>query len=110
MTKMLDTSFYLVLNGAKERNYSWRKLRAVRIVQKTNSLPRLNKDEIAVRVKVEVPQALFETPELTVTIAVAGDVPRADVSAETMDNLAERVRDVIGVPVRVTCDIPGAEE
>lgn len=103
----LNTSFYLVLSGAK-RGYTWRELKAKRIVQKTASLPKLEKDEIAIRVEVRVPSALFDRPELTVSIAVDGGLPRAEITAETLGNLAERIQELVGTPVHVTCDLPEA--
>lgn len=109
MADTLSTSFYLILSGAKKRGWK-RELKAVRIVKTTTSIPATDKDEIPLRVDVTVPRALFERPELSVAINVDGDVPRPTVNAETMDNLAARVQEVIGLPVRVTCDLPTAPE
>lgn len=105
----LSTSFYVILSGRKS-GYGWRDLRPERIVKRTSSLPKTGRDEVAIRVNVTVPKALFERPELTVSINVAGDTPRVDVDAETMDTMAERMQELIGVPVHITCDLPGEGE
>lgn len=104
--KALETSFYLVLSGRKERAYTWRTLKAQRIIQRTDSLPKLGKDEIAVRVTVSVPAAMFERPELSIKIDVTGELPRVEIDAETQDNLAARVQEMLGLPVRVELDLP----
>lgn len=106
MTKTLETSFYIVLSGRKARGYQWRELKAQRLIKSTNHLPTTHTDEIAIRVNVSVPEALFERPELTVSITVDGDLPRATIDAETMDNLNDRLQEMLGTPVRVTCDLP----
>lgn len=105
----LETSFFLVLAAPKELRYKWRKLRAQKIIQSTASLPKLNRDEVAIRVNVSVPSALFERPELTVSIEVAGDFPRVEVDADMMDDMAGRVSEILGTPVHVTCDLPESE-
>lgn len=107
MTKSLETSFYVILSGAKR--YNWRELKAKRIVQKTTSLPKTGVDEVAIRVNVSLPEALFERPELTVSIAVDGAVPRVNIDADTMETLTERMHEILGTPVTITCDLPEIE-
>ena len=106
MTKKLETSFYIVLSGRKYRGCSWRELKAERLIKRTMSLPQTKADEVAICVRVSVPEALFERPELTVSIDVDGELPRASIDAETIDNLAERMQEIIGTPVHITCDLP----
>ena len=106
MSDTLTTSFYIILSGGKRRGWNHRELRPERIVKRIHELPATKKDEVAIRVNVGLPVALFERPELSVTIAVDGGVPRVDIDAETMDNLAERMQEIIGTPVHVTCDLP----
>ena len=81
----------------------------MRIVRRTNNLPATHIDEVAIRVNVSLPAALFERPELSINIAVDADVPRVEIDADTLDNLTERMQEVLGLPVRVTCDLPDPE-
>ena len=110
MTRKLTTSFYIVLSGRKCRGYLCRDLRAERIIKTTSTLPKTDADEVAICVTVSVPEALFQRPELTVSIDVDGELPRASIDAETMDNLAERMQEIIGTPVHVTCDLPDDDQ
>lgn len=102
----LETSFYIILSGAKRNGYRWRELKAKRIVKRIDTLPKTGVDEVAIRVNVSLPVALFERPELTVSIAVDGDVPRVNIDADTMETLTKRMQEILGTPVTVTCDLP----
>ena len=106
MSDILSTSFYVILSGAKKRSWNTRELKAKRIVQKTSRLPATGPDEVAIRVNVSLPTALFERPELTVSIAVDGAIPRVNIDADTMETLTERMQEILGTPVTVTCDLP----
>lgn len=109
MPDILNTSFYVILSGAKKRGWNCRELKGLRIIQKTSELPATKADEVAIRLNVSLPSALFERPELTVSIAVDGAIPRVNIDADTMETLTERMQEILGTPVNITCDLPEEE-
>ncbi|NOX49191.1 MAG: hypothetical protein GXP16_01475 [Gammaproteobacteria bacterium] len=102
----LGVTFYLILSGKKCGNWNWRKLKAERIVQKTIDIPTTKQDEIAIKLSIDLPEALFQRPELSVKIQVDSDAPRIDIDAETMDDMAENIQKMLGIPVHITCEVP----
>lgn len=64
--------------------------------------PALGKDEIAVKVYVELPASLFQRPQLEARIAVPDHaVTPLEVDMETRDNIADLIAQNTGFDVRL---------
>lgn len=96
--------FYLAF---RKKQRGWNSLR----VRVTDRLPSLESGEVAIKVTARLPQSLFQRPMLTAAITVPVDsVTPATVSAEVADNIAEIVRQQIGVDLHITIAAPEIAE
>lgn len=72
---------------------------AVRVAK---NAPRLDANEIALKLKLELPDELFKRPQLEASITVPRDaVTPAVVSAEVGDNIREVVRQQLGIDLTI---------
>lgn len=72
---------------------------AVRVAK---NVPRLDANEIALKLKLELPDELFKRPQLEASITVPRDaVTPAVVSAEVGDNIREVVRQQLGIDLTI---------
>lgn len=76
-------------------------------VRVTAGEPALDRNERAIRLKVDLPLALFEPPSLAASIRV--EAPREAVSIDA-SAVAEAVRQVIGMDVTIAVVDPEADE
>lgn len=104
MSRTLRTSCYLTVEATKQ-TWGW-ELQPGRLLKRVDKLPSLANNEVPIRIDIELPQALFDRPELSVSIAVNSEVPRVDIDADTMENMSARLQEVLGLPVTVTVDLP----
>lgn len=95
----MNAEFYLVIQGKKGRYHSRRDLGTVEVRKKK---PATNQDEIAVKVSLDIPDALFEKPTLQVSASVPDCADRGPViTTEVADNIAEIIRQQTGMSVRI---------
>ena len=95
----MDVSCYLLMTG--EQWYADRR-RAKNIRALAKKPSRLAKNEIAIKINLSVPDALFERPELQASIVIPDSaVNRPVIDAEVCDNLAQTLSDQLGLVVRV---------
>lgn len=93
----MDAEFYLVI-GAKKQ-YARRKLSGLRVTRKK---PSTGPEEIAVKVTMSIPDALFERPEVEASIVVPASGERSTVvTAEVCDNIETIIRQQTGLSVSV---------
>lgn len=91
----LDASFYLVAARAER---PWRSL-ALRMTRKK---PSLDPGEVAIRVRLELPEALFARPALEATISVPADqVNRPTINAAVVENIREVLQQQLGVDLSI---------
>lgn len=77
----------------------------------TKTSPSLDKNEIALRIEVNVPDAVFEKPQLEATINVPEEAVNAPViSAEVVDNVEEIIKQNTGFEVKLNLVKPEEEE
>lgn len=110
MSKTIRASCYLTVVGRKSHAYGGWDLSIGRLVKRTGALPPCAANEVPIRVDIELPVALFERPELSVAIKVAGDTPRVEIDADTQENLAQRMQEIIGLPVTISVDLPETQD
>jgi hypothetical protein len=73
--------------------------------------PSLAKDEIALKISVEVPDALFNRPQLQAKITIPESAVTAPVvDAQVLDNVREILQQQTGLDVSVSLVSPTVEE
>lgn len=73
--------------------------------------PAVGPDEIAMKVLFELPEALFKRPKLQATVTVPDSAVQTEViTAETVDNIEELVKQHIGMELKVQVVLPEVEE
>lgn len=110
--RTIQTSFYVVLEGFKRSGWPrgpWN-VRADRIVKTTTEQPALKRNQIPILVTIELPEALFSRPELSVKISVDADHPRVDLDADVLDSIRENIAGTLGVNVNVQAELPDDDE
>lgn len=99
----VTVEFYLVV-GQRFNPSGWRDGKpSVRVCK---GKPVLGKDEVPIKLKLDLPEALFKRPQLSASIVVPPDNAPADISAEVQDNIAAAIRDATGMDVRITLAAP----
>jgi len=69
----------------------------------TKTAPRLNVGEVAVKVKVDLPQELFERPMLQASITVPKEtIPQSIIDATVQDNVEKVIKEVTGAEIKFT--------
>lgn len=94
--KPMKTWFYIVANkkGAQRM---------------TQTAPKLQPGEISVRVQLEAPDALFQTPQIVANISIPESAAQPEpISAEVRDNVRELIQSATGMEVRLILE-PQAE-
>lgn len=99
----MNTSFWLKLSAFKNVYGRWQ----FRGAPKTSvGKPSVGRDEVAVKVNVDVPDAYFDDPQFTVNISVPPKERSATVNIDA-GALQKVIEDQIGF--RVTVDIPAED-
>lgn len=101
----MEANFYLVIQGKKSRLAHFRAqgTREVGEIQVRKNKPSTKQDEIAVKVSLDIPDALFEKPTLQIAAAVPEDSGHGPViTTEVADNLAEVIRQQTGLQVHIS--------
>lgn len=65
--------------------------------------PDVKKDEVAVKITIEIPDSYFETPELAAKIVVPADAVNKPIITPTVQhNISEELKKQLGMSVHVT--------
>lgn len=71
--------------------------------------PALSKDEIAIKLNISVPDALFTRPQLQASVVIPEDaVTKPVLDAQVLDNVREVIEQQTGMDVRVSLVEPVA--
>jgi hypothetical protein len=97
----MNATFYLTITKHKNRaSFAAPGLKLT--LKKPGSL---NGNQIAVKVNLELPNALFEKPEILVNLKVPGNTPVGNmqtITATVQENIAELISSQLGTKVHVT--------
>lgn len=99
-TNSIELDFYLVVSRG-DNSFARPGVRV------TAGYPNLSRRERALRLKVSLPMALFEAPQIEATIKVASPEQRVSIDA---DAIAEVVEQAIGMNVDLQVVSPTSEE
>jgi hypothetical protein len=95
MSNMCSGEFYL----AVKKKRGWSALTA----RLTNKSPSLVSGEVAIKVTVNVPDALFERPQLQARIVVPDSaVSKPVIDATVLDNIQQVLNQQLGLDIRVS--------
>ena len=99
--KTAHGSIYLIVQGRNSGSVSYPNwvLQSFKVLKQK---PDLARDEIAIKVKLALPVALFEKPQLQANIEIEGDVPVIDLSPETIQNVQDVLKAEAGLDVCLT--------
>lgn len=104
--KMLQKSFYTVI-GMKNRGYG----DELKIIKTTQSAPDLKSNEIAVKIKLALPSALFTKPTLQANITIDNNkVTPSVVNAEVMENITEIIEKQLGIEMKINLVEPQMQQ
>lgn len=103
MIGTVDVTFYIVVH-AELTDRDW--IKGKPTVRVTKGRPALAKDEVPVQMTVSLPKALFKRPQITASVTVPDDLAPAEISADVQDNIAQAIREHVGMDVRITVDSP----
>ena len=96
----METSLWLKLDVVKKRNYF-----ACNGVTATRGKPAVNKNQVAMRINIDIPDSYFETPELAASIIIPADqVNKPIITPAIQNNIAEELTKQLGVTVRLDVD------
>ncbi len=94
----MKISQYIIVKGKKKGTYSYRTYSSR--MSKTN--PKLDADEVAVKVTLELPDAIFDKPTFEAKINVPEDaVSRPVIESSVIDNVQEIIKQNTGFEVRL---------
>ena len=95
----MNISQYIIIKGTKRNSYSTYRTYTSRM---TMNSPALKSDEVAVKVSIELPDALFERTALQANIKVPNDVVSQPViTADVIDNVQEIIKQNTGFDVKL---------
>ena len=100
MSTAIGTTYLIVQGKKKYREWELVGFRT----RKTK--PDLARDEVAIKLELKLPAALFEKPVLGAQIKVEGDVPQIDLSPDTVETIQDVIRSTAGLDVELTVVTP----
>lgn len=93
--------FYLVIQGKKDPRYP-HSPRALGDIQVRKKKPATKANEIAVRLELDIPDALFEKPTLQVRAMVPEGDHGPEISTDVQQDIADVIRERTGLQVSIT--------
>lgn len=91
---MTSNEFYLVVS--KKNRWSTR-------VRLSINSPRMEPNEVAVKMKLELPDALFDKPQLQAKVSIPeSSVSPQVIDATVIDNIQDAIKSVTGLEIKVS--------
>lgn len=81
----------------------------LKIDRATQRKPALAADEVALKVRVQLPVALFLKPTLSASIKVEGETPTLELDTETVTSIEDLIRSAVGLDVELNVISPDDE-
>lgn len=102
----METSLWVKVKGRKFYR-GWE----AGAIKSSKNKPPTGKDEVAVKITLDLPDSLFERPQIEARIEIPKDsVTPPKVDAEVQDNIAEVLTSQLGMKVHVGYDQPGGTQ
>ena len=94
----MEANFWIKVNAVKGYG-GWRRGSITSSIAK----PSTKANEVAIKITLAIPDALFEKPQLTARIEIPNDaVTQPELCADVQDNIAEVLSEQLGINVSVT--------
>lgn len=94
--KVVEGNFYIVVKKKK----GWNAPLAARL---TNKVPALAASEVAIKLKVSIPDALFNRPQLQAKIVIPEDaISKPMIDAVVLDNVKELIEQQMGLDISLS--------
>ena len=101
----MEATFWAKLSVSKTR-HGW----VNNGITATKGKPATKADEVAIRVSIVIPDAYFETPELSARIEIPADqVGKTVITPSITQNIGEVIASQLGVKVHLSSEIPEGE-
>jgi len=98
----MKTDFWVKIS-AKRTNYGIPKQWAANGFDIRKNKPATGPNEVAIKMSVEIPDAYFETPELSAKITVPEDAIKSPIiSADVQSNIAAVLSEQLGMKVHIS--------
>ena len=86
-------------------------MKEIKAVKTTQSAPSLKANEIAIKIKMHLPETLFTKPQLQANISVDDkNVSPQIIDAETMQNITEIMEQQLGVDMTINVVNPSEQD
>ncbi len=90
---------YLIISASKHYSYGSYKAK-VRLAER---VPTLKGNEVSLRLQLELPDAMFERPQLEAKMSVPVDaVPEIKITSDVTDNIEKIIKETIGLTMNVS--------
>lgn len=100
---MIDIECYLAV-GVTFKRYTTGDKPSIRL---TMTAPSLAPHEVSIALHLKMPEAIFKKPSLSATIEVPAETPlQSVITPEVQDNIAQVLRDQLGLSITITADVP----
>ena len=93
-----DGEAYLVISAVENRWGDW----SLQGFHTRKTKPSVDSNQVALKLSLRLPVALFEKPLLAAAIRVEGDVPSIEVTPETVSTIQDVIRSTAGLDVELT--------
>lgn len=94
MAEMFKYTGYMICKRPKNRF-------AKTSTRYTATPPTVLKDEIAVKVSIEIPESLFVRPQLHATISLKDVPPKDLITTEVARNIEDIIKDSLGITIKI---------
>jgi hypothetical protein len=105
----MQTSCYLIVTGHVRRMGYGRHVVDTGPIDIRKNKPKLAADQIAVRINLNIPDALFIKPALEVSLRLPEPETSLELTPEVQERISEAIRDAAGVTAHVSFSAPEAE-
>ena len=94
----MEANFWVKIKAVK-RYQGWQRSSITTSIAKPSTKP----NEVAIKITLVLPDALFEKPQLTARIEIPNDaVTQPNLSADVQDNIAEALSEQLGINVSIS--------
>lgn len=93
-------STYLIIKAVRNR-YGPRGSYTLQGFTCRKTKPNVDSDEVALKLDLKLPSALFDKPLLSASIGIEGEVPIMDISPETVSTVQDLIRSQTGLDVEL---------
>lgn len=102
----MKTECYLIVSAKESRYFQQYQAGPIRVTRKK---PNCKSNEVAIKVNLDLPDALFKKPQLEINL-FAPEPEQARIDPEVQDRIADLLRDQTGMSATVRFEAPEDEQ